>query len=91
MTPGYLGLLAAKIVAEGEAVALLASHETAHIVFAQSKSLDGDMGALLRETLKEFGGKGGGPKDFAQGSIPEASRAADAIAFARRLMKGRAA
>jgi alanyl-tRNA synthetase len=90
-TPGYLGLLAAKIVAAGEAVALLASRETGHVVFAQSNGLGGDMGALLRETLKEFGGKGGGPKDFAQGSISEVSRAADAIDFARRLMKGQAA
>jgi alanyl-tRNA synthetase len=90
-TPGYLGLLAAKVVASGEAVALLASRDSGHVVFAQSKGLGGDMGALLRETLKEFGGKGGGPKDFAQGSIPEASRAPDAIDFARRLMKGRSA
>lgn len=90
-TPGYLGLLAAKIVAAGGAVALLASRETGHVVFAQTKGLAGDMGALLRETLKEFSGKGGGPKDFAQGSMPDGSRATDAIAFARRLMKGRAA
>ena len=90
-TPGYLGLLAARIVSTGEAVALLVSRETGHIVFAQSKGLGGNMGTLLREMLKEFGGKGGGPKDFAQGSIPDASRAADAIDFARRLMKGRAA
>lgn len=90
-TPGYLGLLAAKIVAAGEAVALLASRETGHVVFAQSKGLAGDMGVLLLETLKEFGGKGGGPKDFAEGSMPDGSRAADAVAFARRLMKGRAA
>jgi len=89
-TPGYLGLLAAKIVAAGKAVALLASRETGHVVFAQSKGLAGDMGALLRETLKEFGGKGGGPKDFAQGSLPEVSRVADAISLAKRLMKGRA-
>jgi alanyl-tRNA synthetase len=27
------------------------------------------MGALLRETLKQFPGKGGGAKDFAQGSL----------------------
>jgi alanyl-tRNA synthetase len=90
-TPSFLNLLAAKIVSAGGAVALLASRETGHVVFAQSKGLAGDMGALLRETLKEFGGKGGGPKDFAQGSIPDAARVADALAFARRMMQGSAA
>ena len=77
-TPGYLSLVAAKITAEPATVALLASRETGHVVFAQSKGQAHDLGALLRDTLKQFGGKGGGPKDFAQGSVPDAGKV-DAI------------
>src|SRR5246127_5259039 len=81
-TPGYLGLLAAKLVAEANVVALLASRASGHIVFAQTKGLSHDMGALLRDMLKQFGGKGGGAKDFAQGSVAHAGKAADVIALA---------
>jgi len=31
------------------------------------------MGSLLRAVLEEFGGKGGGSKQFAQGSVPDPS------------------
>jgi alanyl-tRNA synthetase len=40
------------------------------LVFAQSVGSGGDMGALLKETLARFGGRGGGGKDFAQGGLP---------------------
>jgi alanyl-tRNA synthetase len=69
----YLGLVAAKLVAESSVIALLASDADGHVVFAQAKNLPGppaDMGTLLRETIKDFGGKGGGSKEFAQGSLP---------------------
>jgi alanyl-tRNA synthetase len=45
-----------------------------HIIFAQSSGLDGDMNALLRDCISVAGGKGGGTRDFAQGSLPDASR-----------------
>ena len=77
-TPAYLALLAAKITAEANAVALLASRSSGHVVVAQTKGGAADVGKLLRETLKEFGGKGGGARDFAQGSLASAS---DAEAF----------
>jgi alanyl-tRNA synthetase len=70
----YLALVAAKMAAEADVVVLLASRATGHVVFAQSKGGARDMGSLLRTTLGEFGGKGGGAKDFAQGSLPDASR-----------------
>jgi alanyl-tRNA synthetase len=81
-TPSYLGLLAAELVAEANVVALLASRVSGHVVFAQTKGLPHDMGALLRDALKQFGGKGGGAKDFAQGSVAEPGKAADVIAYA---------
>jgi alanyl-tRNA synthetase len=77
-TPAYLGLLAAKIVAEGNVVVLLAGRSAGHVVFAQTKGGNTDLGSLLRGTLSEFGGKGGGAKDFAQGSVPKPSDA-DAV------------
>jgi alanyl-tRNA synthetase len=85
-TPAYLGLLAAKLVAEATVVALLASRASGHVVFAQTNGLAHDMGALLRATLKQFGGKGGGAKDFAQGSVADASKAADVIAHAKKIL-----
>ena len=85
-TPAYLGLLAARLVAEASAVALLASRASGHVVFAQTKGMAHDMGALLRDTLKQFGGKGGGAKDFAQGSVADASKAGDVIANAKKIL-----
>ncbi|HXW56798.1 MAG TPA: DHHA1 domain-containing protein [Candidatus Cybelea sp.] len=82
-TPAYLGLLAAKIVAEGNVVALLAGRTTGHVVFAQSKGGNADLGSLLGATLREFGGKGGGAKDFAQGSVPKPSDADAIVARSR--------
>ena len=73
-TPAYLALLAAKLVAESNVTVLLASRATGHFVFAQSKGHSGDMGALLRELQKEFAVKGGGGKDFAQGTLADASQ-----------------
>jgi alanyl-tRNA synthetase len=86
-SPEYLRLLAAKIVVEASAVALLASRSTGHLAFAQSKDstkgLKNDMGALLRETLKQFPGKGGGAKDFAQGSLTNPADATAVLAHAK--------
>jgi alanyl-tRNA synthetase len=70
-TPAYLALLAAKLSAEKNVVALLASRETGHVVAARSPELAPDVGAILRESLKEFQGKGGGAKHFAQGALPD--------------------
>jgi len=65
---------------------LLASRASGHVVFAQTKGSANDMGALLRDTLKQFGGKGGGAKDFAQGSVADATRIADAVAHAKKIV-----
>jgi alanyl-tRNA synthetase len=39
------------------------------LVFAQSKGMPFDMGALLKETVAKLGGRGGGAKDMAQGGV----------------------
>jgi alanyl-tRNA synthetase len=81
----YPGILAATLVAESNVVALLASRAAGHVVFAQTKSSTkdsssaSDLGALLRDSIKDFGGKGGGSKDFAQGSLPNPADAERAV------------
>lgn len=83
-TPAYLALLAAKATAQANAIALLASRISGHVVFAQTKGGSADMGALLREALAAAGGKGGGTKDFAQGKIPNAGDADRVIEHAKQ-------
>ncbi len=68
----FIRLLAQKLTRlESNVVALLAAtSEQASMVFAQSKGMPFDMGALLKETLNALGGRGGGSKDMAQGGAP---------------------
>ncbi len=66
----YLRLLAAKLVAEPGIQALLGARPGGRVVFAQSLGLAADMNALLRECVQSAGGKGGGTRNLAQGSIP---------------------
>jgi alanyl-tRNA synthetase len=70
----FIRLLAQKLTRlEANVVALLGvPSEPASLVFAQSKGLPFDMGALLRDTLAKLGGRGGGSKDMAQGGTPRA-------------------
>jgi alanyl-tRNA synthetase len=69
----YLRLLATKIVAQPGVRAIMGTR-AGHVIFAQSPGLGGDMNALLRDCVSIAGGKGGGTKDFAQGSLPDATR-----------------
>lgn len=69
----YIAMLAAKLTANPGVRAVLAGRSAQCIVLAQSAELPGDAGALLRELLAKFGGKGGGSKIFAQGRVTEAS------------------
>lgn len=66
---GLLRDLAAKLIAEPGVITLLGamSGDQALYVFARSADVDADMGALLRNSAKPLGGKGGGRPDFAQG------------------------
>ena len=81
----YLRLLATKLAAVPGVRALLGTHAGGHVVFAQSGGLSADMNALLRDCLGVAGGKGGGSKDFAQGSVrdPAALEAALKCALER--------
>jgi alanyl-tRNA synthetase len=79
----YLSMLAAKLVVNPGVRIVLASRGAKAIVLAQSPGLDGDMGALLRELLVKAGGKGGGSKVFAQGSVGEAATVDATVSEAR--------
>ena len=67
----YLRSVATQIIAEPETIALLGSESNGFLVIAKSDSVPGDVTALLRESVEPCGGKGGGSKDFAQGSVPQ--------------------
>jgi alanyl-tRNA synthetase len=82
----YLRLLATKIVAQPKVRAIMGTR-AGHIIFAQSSGLDGDMNALLRDCVSIAGGKGGGTKDFAQGSLPDATRVEAVIQRALELLQ----
>ncbi|HEY0703129.1 MAG TPA: DHHA1 domain-containing protein [Candidatus Acidoferrales bacterium] len=87
----YLGLLAAKLVAESKVVALLASRAGGHVVFAQTPGAlppTADLGSLLRESIQKYGGKGGGNRNFAQGSLPNPADAPAALEQTEHLLSG---
>jgi alanyl-tRNA synthetase len=77
-------MLAAKIVQEQPAIALLGTKDAtaARLVFARSASLTHDMGQLLAEACQLLGGRGGGKPDLAQGGGPNADKLAEAIKLA---------
>jgi alanyl-tRNA synthetase len=84
-TPSYLTLLAARLVMEAQVTALLFGRPGGHIVFAQTRGFAGDMGGLAKDIFREFGGKGGGTKDFAQGALADAAQIDRALEKARKL------
>lgn len=82
----FLRQMAARIAAEPGMRVVLASRSARQFVFAQSKGSAGDMNKLLRDTIVPAGGKGGGAKDFAQGTVPEAANLDELLAKARELI-----
>jgi alanyl-tRNA synthetase len=82
-----LRMLAHKVLAEGPALALLASDDggTARLVFARGDdpALAGvDCGRLMRAACEVLGGRGGGKPDMAQGGGPDASKIDEALSAA---------
>jgi len=81
----FVKLLAQKITAAGPAVALVASTSgPPTLVFCQTPGLPFNMGALLKDTMAAAGGRGGGARDFAQGSLPDAAQVDGALRQALR-------
>lgn len=83
----FLKLLAQKLTRQSAAVALLATTSPQPaLVFAQTAGQPYDMAALLKETLNNIGGRGGGSKDLAQGGAPSSEGFAAALASAAQLL-----
>jgi alanyl-tRNA synthetase len=74
----FIKLLAQKLTTgKPDVVALLASGSgQTTLVFAQSTGLKSNMGQLLKQTLAERGGRGGGSAELAQGGLPGSQDAA---------------
>jgi alanyl-tRNA synthetase len=74
----FIKLLAQKLTAgKTDVVALLAAAAgQTTLVFAQSTGLQSNMGQLLKQTLAERGGRGGGSAELAQGGLPGSHDAA---------------
>ena len=62
--------------------------EPAALFFAQSSGGPDDMGAILKQTVAQVGGKGGGARDFAQGGGLDEARLGDALQMAEQLLSG---
>ena len=82
----FLRQVAARLAGEAGVRAVVASRDARQFVFAQAKAMPGDMNRMLREVLVPAGGKGGGSKDFAQGTVPEAANIDELLAKARDLL-----
>jgi alanyl-tRNA synthetase len=70
----FIKLLAQKLTAQSNVVALLASGMgQPTLVFAQSPGQKSNMGQLMKEAMGQLGGRGGGSADLAQGGVPAGS------------------
>jgi alanyl-tRNA synthetase len=68
----YIRLLASRLTAAVPGTATILSTEdgaTVRVILARSLDLDFDCGRMLKEALAEFGLRGGGSSDLAQGDI----------------------
>ena len=82
----YLGFFATAFAKSEKAIALLATAEGGHLLFAQHSSAGKDMNALLKEALEKVGGKGGGTRDFARGRLNDAKQAERALSLAKEML-----
>lgn len=80
-----LKLLAQKLIrlAPNVVVLLASTAPQPSIVFAQSAGQPFDMGALMKQMMAKFAGRGGGSKDMAQGGLPDVHRIDAVLAHAK--------
>jgi len=75
--------IAHAVASEPAAVALIGvKGDPTSLYFAQSPGGKLDMGALLKQSVTKFGGKGGGARDFAQGGGVAEGRIEELLIFA---------
>jgi alanyl-tRNA synthetase len=81
-SPEYVQSFARELTKAAKTVALVARCECGHVFFMQHASAGQDMNALLAETFRQVGGKGGGSRDSARGRLADPGRAAEALQYA---------
>jgi alanyl-tRNA synthetase len=84
----YVKLLAQKLtrLSSNTVVLLATSAPQPSMIFSQSPGQPFEMGSLMKETVAQLNGRGGGSKDMAQGGVPSADVLDSALAdVARRL------
>lgn len=76
-------------IQRGVVIVLGKGDATHPLIVSVSKDLNPDVaaGTLLKEISAVMGGKGGGRPDFAQGAVPDRSKATDAFKKAEELLK----
>src|SRR5262249_50252857 len=79
MDPTYAGALATQLTKHEHTVAVVGVRETGQLFVAQHPSVGLDMNAMLKSLATQFGGKGGGTKDFARGALQEKSNLQKAL------------
>ncbi len=82
----YLGFFATELARSDKTMALLATSEDGHLLFAQHSSAGKDMNALLKEVFEKVGGKGGGTRDFARGRLQDGATAERALSLAKEML-----
>ncbi len=87
--PAAVQRLASALVAGLGVVALLgcARGDKGTAVFARSEDCSVHVGNLLRDTLRQFGGGGGGRSDFAQGGGVAAEKLSDVLSAAAETVR----
>ncbi len=61
--------------------------DKARFVFARTEDVDVHMGQVLKQVLEEYGGRGGGRPDWAEGGVSTPERVPDILATAARLLE----
>lgn len=84
----YVGFFGTAAARNEKTVALLGLAGAGDLLFAQHAASGKDMNALLKQVFEQFGGKGGGTRDFARGKLGNASQVESALALAREKLSG---
>lgn len=85
----YLGAFATALAKAERTVALVGRSPCGHVFFAQHPAAGKDMKALLNQVMEEFGGKGGGTKDFTRGKLSDGQAVEKVLRRARAIVEGK--
>lgn len=81
-----LRALARALTAQADCVAILAADPGRRVLVARSPAVAVDAAAVLREAIAEFGGRGGGKSEAAEGAAPAAPSVGAIVDAVRRAL-----